>query len=465
MFHMKLVQASLGIATLFVLVLAGCQFPVGRQHLCRKQSTAPVPPPLPTVDVGGLVTQPGRIEIPTEGLNLRRALTLAGQAVQASATPAVTAVTPSIDPTTFNNWLAANATLGELQQQDELIRKLQGNAALLDVNDLAGLRNQIEDAQSKLDTIQKNVNPAQLHLLQVVGEIQSNVARSDELSALSKNAKVAPEALALVDKILKQDGTKQADRKAKLETLKQQFQSPTTGSAISYQSAPAARLVAIQRQAGSVSGTFYFPYSAASSGSAGEIVLMPGDLIQVLDYQDSALGASSGLGGSVGPFTIQGLVKAPGIRIPTGSTSIQSVLTKDIPTTNDDSAVVTVERTAATGFGREVYIIPRNLATNGTLANFNIRAGDVCIVTTMNLVPIVTHGILSGALQPNGRTIVNNQLLNPNSSCVSKLHSNCQQQLQQQVGQSNDVTAQALQNLQGACKTVTTRLGGNPPAP
>jgi hypothetical protein len=429
----------------WVFVSSGCHELSSRLPFCHK-SAPPLPGPSATVDVGGLVSHPSRLEIPQQGLTLRRALALAGQTPNVQTIPYTSqSVSPQTLDSLIEAWKNRGKTATQLRQLGSLDEKVVG-ASLDELNTAKAsydatansLKEQLTDDQWKI--------VGQLRL----EPLASQLGGSEQTAALLSTHPELPQAglPAARESVAKLTADINAARTNALAKIN--LESGVTSSIAS------VLMVALNRNSGDAPATYYIPYDAASTTQAGEIALADGDLVQVVDYHRTGFtaGATNPLAGTSGPIVVQGLVRGPGT---TTGGSISTVLISANVATADNSAVVTVERNS--GAAREVFVIPLTFAQGGAMSDFAMRGGDVCTVTTMPRVPIVFHGLVTQTLRANGILNPGNRIITPGMAqgALGPLHDQQQQQVQNCINNADNVTAQALRNLQSGCKTLQSR--------
>lgn len=130
-------------------------------------------------------------------------------------------------------------------------------------------------------------------------------------------------------------------------------------------------LVALQRGRGAGIVTHYFPLEMAERDLVGDVPLFAGDVVRLVPLRESSLvRLSPAAGSTVGEFSVLGLVNRPGnyrlgaeIPVAAGGGGSANSLSHVLPLAGSISydpppTVLVLERTPASGLGREHYVLP-----------------------------------------------------------------------------------------------------------
>jgi len=443
--------ASALMISAIVGAASGCRILTTISSNCRGTEPASPTSVAPTVDLGGLVVRPGPVAIPADGLTLRRALALAGQAPHATVT---TGVAASLIPADVEPYL-------EIRKQLQVLLLHQDFVAFgLDFNRTnEEIVKEIDELVLRGDEyINSLIDDRQQSLVQELGKSAGAKARHDELNEFLRlkpnertklEAALAPLGLT-INQILEEE-KKKADKFEGLRGQLNTFSSNTIGL-------PEVRLVSVSRVEAGVTYTYYLPYESAAADLGGEIRLSPGDLIHVLNYRQTPLAVQ----GDVPPGSVyhaQGMVAAVRELPVDRATALRKVLESNAPSTNEKDVVVMIERDR--GIIRESFIIPRATA-NGPMSDFVMRPGDVVTMTRLPLVPIVKLGLLTGALGARGGNPATNNATP--GKCLPRLHNRVHGHLHPQGSRYGIGESPPVRTATEAFDTLRARTTGIPRA-
>ncbi len=330
-----------------------------------------------TVDVGGMVTHPGRIEIPLTGMSLRRALTLAGS------------VSPQVGFTE-----GAVTQKETLQKYSELAKNIGYLTATK--QDTKTSKEKIAAAEREHAIKEKELNAMEARFLIVepekteLSELKTDARSLGTYKYYEEHPDATDDEIEDTNEKIKTYGDNVA---VKLESLT---------SKLTVNSMPAVTdttltMVALQRE--SSLSTHYFPYDLCINGLAGEIRLEPEDLVQVVDVRRTSLNRTEDLDSR--NIAITGFVRNPGTFRQQDSrvTVLKHVMDVGKPEyTGPDGAVVIV-RDAANGIGEDVFVLPTDLISARPLALSPRRGGDIYYFTPIAQVPVIFDGLVQSVVQ------------------------------------------------------------------
>lgn len=346
-----------------------------RAH-CDAKSVLSPSAALPTVDVGGMVTHPGRIEIPPTGMTLRRALTLAG-----SVPPQVGAMEGVFIPA---------ETLQRYRDKAEEVGRLTTIHTHLPPDTT---QEQQEAAETNTRNATRELDDMEERIF-VTGDEKTelkNLRGSAIKHGLFKElAKLPGQDMQFINEGIKRHGD---DATVWINALSAKL----TASSVSTVTGAMMPMVALQRES-SIS-THYFPYDLCATGLAGEIRLEPDDLVQVVDVRRTSLNATA----NVDPrnIAITGFVRKPGTLRQQDSrvTMIKDVMDVSQPEFVGPDGAVVIVRDAANGIGEDVFVLPTNLLSAKPLALSPRRGGDIYHFTPLAQVPAIFDGLVQSVVQ------------------------------------------------------------------
>ncbi len=353
-----------------------------------------------TVNVGGQVHEPGRVEIGS-GLTLHRALMSAGGARELAVSDARTTSDP------------------------ELATKLNKIAS---IGRLIGKYNYYEIAWDDYMDQAKNIIPitrqqaidARIEQESIVGRLITELSRSLSNTSLTRLLTYSAQAgrweeqLRLYNSLPPQGPLAKVEEQARktseheAEALKFLLEMRVGGT--SFRSIRSEFFVGLSRPYADPPVTYYFPYDLVISGQPGEIALQDGDTVDVVDVRDTELNPQSGVsGGEVSNVAIDGYVQNPGVL--SAVTTIGGVHAQSSPTINDPRSVWMLVRPGPSGVGERVFVLPDRLVqANGAASDAPTLNGDVYTYVILPQVPIVLETLLLRTLDASRRR------------CLDKLH-------------------------------------------
>jgi hypothetical protein len=440
------VKGSL-VCAVAILAASGCCTLGEGDHRFHHRNDSGVIVPAETVDVGGEVASPGRLEIQEGGISLRRALALAGGIRQGGAGVAEESV--AFDPARLSEIEELARKQGEARAIPDLVEFAMVQIPL-SPEALATMIAAAGDAGTKADALimADKDRPWFVDLEQIKTKYAA-LANCEERIKF----KAHPELAVLVEN---QPMSKLEGDKTKLlneiQVLKQKLIETRSTTFVGVKENSRAYLVALRRDAAD-GNTHYFPYESASAGLAGEIPLLPGDLVQVVHYAQSSLGAKRDATAGSGVI-VQGFVENPGLkRIEGGFSRIKELQEKtNSLTKNDPNAVWTVSRLSPGG-EQEVFVIPPDLA-GSVMGDARLVGNDTLTLTSLPLVPIVTEGLLQRSLGGKRQF----------SSSEAKLrrderHAGRVQRYEEKMADAGPLTAKLRKGLQEGRQSLGNRLG------
>jgi hypothetical protein len=439
--------SNLGLAFSAASVIAGCQVLSEREGHHHRRDVAEVVRPA-TVDVGGDVVNPGRLEMTEQGMSLRRALALSGGIRQ--GVTAVPGDALKFDPSTVKQLKELWSRIGKMTAFADYTNQAVAKGEPLPIDPAVIAQNQKDLDEAKKtagELLAKQKDSTWFTDLDILRRLVERYENKEEILRLLEKY---PTQKNLIGGQTKEQIEKSRDEaKEQIEDLEKRVATTRDQAVVALKNDTRGYLVALQR--GSPPDSYYFPFEAASSGVAGEIPLQPDDLVQILHYSETTLGRSQQL--AIGEnLSVQGFVHSPGIhRIDVGLSHVQDLSNK-FPEFKASNAVWTLARANASG-GADVFVLPPDLAS-GTMSDVRLLGNDALTLTTLPLVPVVTEGLLQRSLGGNrelARTDANLKRAERQAKRAQKWD--------ESMANAGPITSNLMRGLQESCQTLRNRLG------
>jgi|GEM_PF-5125859 len=345
---------------------------------CRRTASAPG-----AVLVGGRINSPGSLPIPDIGMTLSQAIILAGgrqnqPPLILTAAPASSQTQPADAFTTIRASIAQiSKVLGPLDPENPFHR--------------AGTIDDSNAIKAVLDSLSGTVQT-----LTASGRQDIAKAFTDLTSAFNEFSKSPEDPLKTKTLTEKTAALRVLDGIMKPASALPQVPVTTAASPTASTASPPVQLVSLTRGKGLAATSYFFPAEFAETGIAREISLQDGDLIRVLNFEETSLPQVPSGGGA----TVQGFIRSAGVQ--TSPQPFTKLLNGPQIDLNADQALVTLERIGANGSGRELYVMPFKTASGSTYsAQSQTGAGDVLSVLPSFQVPILVDALTSSLRQPN----------------------------------------------------------------
>ncbi len=136
---------------------------------------------------------------------------------------------------------------------------------------------------------------------------------------------------------------------------------------------PSEAFVALQRGSGVSARSFYFPLQLVETDLAGEVPVLHGDTVQILDVRRTSLFSNASAGGTATRFVVNGLVNRPG-QYQMGE-ALSRLQRKQGPAigvigeaaqlatgeaVGSQSTIIVVRRSGPGGLGEEQFVLPKS---------------------------------------------------------------------------------------------------------
>jgi len=350
------------------------------------------------VHVGGQVHEPRQLAVDVDGLTLRRALMAAGGAREM----AVAASRVTADPervVKLQRFTAVQRQLGKLDINARV------HAQLPDLPDevVPLTSEEVEAEVAKTTAIAEGL---QKELADLLG-----IQRLNALASASRAAGENHEKLALFDNEIvrrafpdwRQEDIEDALRvetENEKDVMNELLGSDATTLGLA--SVRSEFLVTLERLSVMPPITYYFPYDMAVAGPVGEIPLVDGDAVNVVDIRDTELNPqAAGIVRGLKNIAIDGYVNAPGAK---SLATMGAVPGQGSPSINDARSVWMVVRPSVTGKSQTIFVLPeRLLEPNGAAADAPTVEGDLYNYVILPQIPIVTEALLVQTIEMRKR--------------------------------------------------------------